>query len=120
MTARPLEEALVDFIERVRGNRLALRMLADWRRRILVEATDSGERYLLVSTGNGIGPLRRPEGQEEVDIRIRGPEAVLVDIFRGERNPMTEYLAGNLKYQGTASDEMRLDAVVGEIWSESG
>jgi hypothetical protein len=120
MTTRPLEEALVEFVERVRGNRLALRMLADWRRRILVEATETGERYLLVSTGNGIGPLGRPDGQEETDIRIRGSSAILVDIFRGDRNPMTEYLAGNLEYQGTASDEMRLDAVVGEIWSERG
>jgi hypothetical protein len=118
MSARPLEATLTEFIDRVRANRLALRMLADWRRRILVEATDSGERYLLVSTGKGIDPLSLPDPAGEADIHVRAPAAILVEIFRGERNPMTEYLAGTLQFHGTTADEMRLDAVVAEIWAD--
>lgn len=113
--ATALEEALEGFVVRLSQDRLTLRMLADWRRRILIEASDTRERFLIVSTGTGVGPVEHPTGGEE-DMCIAGQAAVLAEIFLGTRDPMVEYLAGRIAYRGTQPDEIRLDAVVRSMW----
>lgn len=115
-----LRQALEEFVVRVNGNGLVRRMLADWERRILIEARDTGERYFLVSTGSGVGPVEDAgadvEAGSAADMRITGDAGVLTGIFRGERNPAEEYMAGRVGFHGSSRDEMRLDAVIQYVW----
>ncbi len=121
MTGDALEFALAEFIERLNHDDVARRMLADWRRRILVEAVDTGGRFVLVSTGTGAGDLEIPRDPgDAVDMRIFGGSSVLVDIFMGRRDPIDEYMAGRLRFQGMQADEIRLDAVVACLWDDAG
>lgn len=117
MSEEGLRRALDRFIARLNGDDVARRMLRDWRRRILVEAADTGESFVLVSTGTGSGDLQLPKAPEDaIDMRILGSSSVLVDVFLGRSDPMDEYMAGRLRFQGSQPDEIRLDAVVGCLW----
>ncbi len=117
MTPEELTAVLEDFRARAQGNRIVLKMLKEWTRNIHVTATDiEGGRTWTIVVDNGRIARIAPEAVEPRDVLIQAPISALAGIFRGELNPAKEFAAGNLKFIGSAKDEMRLDAVIDYLW----
>lgn len=115
MTPEELTGVLEDFRTRSLGNKIVQKMLKEWTRNILVTATDLDRTWTIVVDNGQIARIAT-EGIEPRHVIIQAPVTALAGIFRGELNPAKEFAAGNLKFIGSAKDEMRLDAVIDYIW----
>ncbi len=117
MTPEELTAILEDFREKANANPIVRKMLKEWTRNIHVTATDLGSVWTIV-VDNGTVTRVAPEGLEPRDIHIQAVAGALAGIFRGELNPAKEFARGNLKFTGSAKDEMRLDAIIQYIWED--
>ncbi|HCJ10526.1 MAG TPA: hypothetical protein DHW14_05115 [Clostridiales bacterium] len=117
VTADDLTAILEDFKERANENRIVRKMLKDWTRNIQVTATDLGRVWTIVVDNGTV--LRIAAGPVEPrHVHIQSDAEALAGIFRGEKNPVEEFSKGNLKFTGSARDEMRIDAVIQYIWDD--
>lgn len=117
LTPADLTAILEDFMRRANDNRIVQKMLKEWTRNIQVTATDLGQVWTIV-VDNGRVARIAGEAVEPRDVHIQAGAAALAGIFRGEMNPAQEFAKGNLKFTGSAKDEMRIDAVIQYIWED--
>jgi len=112
-----LTAILEDFKQRANENRIVRKMLKDWTRNIQVTATDL-DRVWTIVVDNGTVVRIADEPVEPRHVHIQSEAEALAGIFRGEKNPAEEFSKGNLKFTGSAKDEMRIDAVIQYIWDD--
>ncbi len=117
MTPEGLTAVLEDFMKRANENRIVQKMLKEWTRNIHVTATDL-DRVWTIVVDNGTVARIEPEAVEPRDVHIQAGAGPLAGIFRGELNPAKEFSKGNLKFTGSAKDEMRIDAIIQYIWED--
>lgn len=110
-----LRQVLAGFAQKVNGHKLVQKMMKDWTRNIVLDATDAGVAWTLAVLDGKVQEVR--DGRAEpAHVVLAAPEAVLAGIFEGRLNPAKEFSAGRLKFSGSSKDEMRLDAVVQYVW----
>lgn len=117
LTADELTAILNDFMGRANENRIVRKMLKDWSRNIQVTATDLDKVWTIV-VDDGTVTRIATEPVEPRHVHIQAGADALAGIFRGELNPAEEFSKGNLKFTGSAKDEMRIDAVIQYIWED--
>lgn len=115
MTPDELSAILEDFRARAQENRIVQKMLKEWTRNIQVTATDLGRTWTIVIDNGRIARIA-PEAVEPRDVHIQAASDTLAGIFRGQLNPAKEYAQGNVKFTGSAKDEMRIDAIIQYLW----
>ncbi|MGB9887654.1 MAG: SCP2 sterol-binding domain-containing protein [Moorellales bacterium] len=111
-----LGECLADFRDRCNADPQLRRMLADWDRTILIQATDADSSYVLIVKD---GTVFLDHGQAgQADLTVSAKLDLLVDLFSGRITPTEPYLNGTLRVLGREEDVMRLDFISLMIWGE--
>lgn len=124
MTTRPvteftdLAECLEDFRERFNSNPRAAKLVKNWNRRVMLEATDTGAAYTLVIEDQRVRSI--DEGPADTDdeylVHLQASYAILMEIFSGNYNPSTALLDGLLAVFSNERDKVKLEACAMVIW----
>jgi putative sterol carrier protein len=113
-----LEEALADYTVQCNANERLRKMQRDWSRRLHFSCVDSDVTFTMVVDHGEI--VEVSEGHDGVpDIGVSASSEVFCDMFWGDLNPVSKYLAGEIKVQGSQEDVMRLDAISAIIWPDT-
>ncbi|MCR4420309.1 MAG: SCP2 sterol-binding domain-containing protein [Clostridia bacterium] len=117
-THEELGECLADFRDRCNADPQLRRLLLDWDRDILVQATDADSSYVLTVRDGTVYLDHRGGEVGRPDVTVSAEIALLVELFSGRITPTEPYLNGTLKVLGTEEDVMRLDFISLMIWGE--
>ena len=109
-----LRRVLASFCERANAEKTVRKMFRDWKRNIHLQMTDTPDTWTVQVADLSAG--FREEPVEPRHMLITSTEEILVAIFTGKANPAAEYAAGRVKFNGSAKDEMKLDAIIDLIW----
>jgi hypothetical protein len=110
---------LQDFQVRFNANSRAAKLTAGWDRQLLLEPTDSDERYLLTVAGARLTEIREgaiAPGTDERLVTMSAEEATLIEIFSGVTNPSTALIDGQLEVYSDSRDKVKLEALALVIW----
>lgn len=114
MSTESLRVTLAAFCERANANPIVSKMFRDWNRNIQLQMGDSRPVWT-VQVESRTASFRE-EPLEPRHMLITSSEEILERIFAGKANPAAEYAAGRVKFNGSAKDEMKLDAIIDVIW----
>lgn len=109
-----LKQAIDDFAQKINQHPVVPKLLKGWNKAVRITASGSGDCFTMVIANKRVEKVI--EGQTGADILISGPGDVLAGIFRGRLNPAKEYARGNVKFTGSAKDEMKIDAIIQMVW----
>jgi hypothetical protein len=113
-----LAECLEDFRERFNSNPRVAKLVKNWDRQVMVEATDTGATYTLVIEEQRIRSI--DEGPADMDddylVHLQASYATLMEIFSGNYNPSTALLDGMLSVFSNERDKVKLEACAMVIW----
>jgi hypothetical protein len=118
-TNETYEAVLTDFKERFNTNPRAQKLVKDWERLIVLEATDSRSAYGLVVEEQQLKEVRRLESfDDEADdlVHLQAEEQILRAIFSGKYNPATALTDGALAVFSKERDKVKLEALAMVIW----
>jgi hypothetical protein len=114
-----LRSALDDFQRRFNENRRAVKLATGWDRQILLEPTDSSERYAMLIRGAALQSITDDPPADTKDdriVRLCGTGETLTAIFMGAYNPSTALLDGMLEVYSDTRDKVKLEALAMVIW----
>lgn len=113
-----LKECLDDFRRRFNTNERARKLVKNWDRHVLVDATDTGVAYTMYIEGQELKRVEegRPEGGDEFLVHLQATQATLIEIFSGKYNPSTALLDGMLAVFSNDRDKVKLEACAMVIW----
>lgn len=110
-------QSLLGFAARFNENKVVKKMVKGWERQMVVNVTDLGAVFKVVCEGGILrGATEEDGGKGLISIAITASSDVVAGIFSGKLNPAREYARGNLKFNGSAKDEMKVDAIIQMIW----
>ena len=110
---------LEDFQPRFNANPRAAKLTAGWDRLLLVDATDSGARYVLTVAGAVLVEVREggvAAGDDDGLVTMSADETTLIAIFSGVTNPSTALIDGQLEVYSDSRDKVKLEALALVIW----
>lgn len=113
------EAVLDDFKSRFNTNPRAQKLVKDWNRLILLDATDTRTSYGLLVDNQQLKEVRHVDNiddEEENMVHLQGEEQVLKDIFSGKYNPATALTDGALAVFSKDKDKVKLEALAMVIW----
>lgn len=119
VSAGGLEYWLKDFQARFNANGRAIKLATGWDRQLFIDATDTGAQYTLTVEGARLSTIRAGAVDPHEDERLvtmSAEEGTLVDIFRGEYNPSTALIDGQLEVYSDSRDKVKLEALALVIW----
>src|SRR4051812_1529145 len=93
------EEVLEDFKACFNTNPRAQKLVKDWNRLILLDATDTRTSYGLFVKNQElteVKPVTEFNSDDEGVVHLQGEEQVLRDVFSGKYNPATALTDGAL------------------------
>jgi hypothetical protein len=111
--------ALQDFKDRFNSNPRAQKLVKDWDRIVLLDATDTGSKFGLVLKDQALIEVRQmqdADSQEEGIVHLQAEEDVLHQIFSGHYNPATALVDGALAVYSADRDKVKLEALAMVIW----
>ena len=114
-----LHGVLTDFKERFNNNPRAKKIATGWDRLVLLDSTNTGQKYGLVVRNAVLTEVRTIEDfDEDADdlVRLQGEENILVNVFSGTYNPATALTDGNLAVFSSDRDKVKLEALAMVIW----
>jgi hypothetical protein len=117
--AGSLRSALDDFQRRFNENRRAVKLATGWDRQILLEPTDSSERYAMLILGASLQSVTDDPPDDPRDskiVRMCATGETLTAIFMGDYNPSTALLDGMLEVYSDTRDKVKLEALAMVIW----
>lgn len=113
------QNVLQDFKDRFNNNPRAQKLVKDWDRIVLLDATDTGSRFGLVVQEQALTEIRpMPDFDEEAEglVHLQAEEDVLNEIFSGKYNPATALVDGALAVYSADRDKVKLEALAMVIW----
>jgi hypothetical protein len=114
------EGTLRNFQHLFNDNPRVRKLVKNWERIILLNATDTGSKYSLVVQANEMTEVREAvqteEDQCESLVHLQAEESVLKQIFSGKYNPATALLDGALAVFSEERDKVKLEALAMIIW----
>ncbi len=113
-----LKECLEDFQQRFNTNGRVRKLVKNWDRQVLVEATDTGAFYTMHIEGAELRRIDegRAEGDDEYLVHLQASNETLMEIFSGNYNPSTALLDGMLSVFSNERDKVKLEACAMVIW----
>ena len=113
------EATLRNFQHLFNENPRVKKLVKNWERIILLDATDTGSKYSLVVKADEMTEVRKAaQSEEEADdvVQLQAEESVLQQIFSGKYNPATALLDGALAVFSEERDKVKLEALAMVIW----
>lgn len=118
-TTKDLPDVLAEFKARFNDNPRAKKLVTGWNRMVLLDATDSGQRYALMVQDGVLVEVRKvtefQEGAEDL-VHLQADESVLSEIFSGKYNPATALVDGAMAIFSKDKDKVKLEALAMVIW----
>ena len=113
-----LRECLEDFQQRFNTNGRVRKLVKNWDRQVLVEATDTGAVYTMYVEDAEMRRIEegRSEGDDEYLVHLQASNETLMEIFSGNYNPSTALLDGMLALFSNDRDKVKLEACAMVIW----
>ena len=113
-----LKECLEDFQQRFNTNGRVRKLVKNWDRQVLVEATDTGAVYTMHIEDAELRRIDegRAEGDDEYLVHLQASNETLMEIFSGNYNPSTALLDGMLSVFSNERDKVKLEACAMVIW----
>ena len=113
-----LRECLEDFQQRFNTNGRVRKLVKNWDRQVLVEATDTGAVYTMHIEDAELRRIDegRAEGDDEYLVHLQASNETLMEIFSGNYNPSTALLDGMLSVFSNERDKVKLEACAMVIW----
>jgi SCP-2 sterol transfer family len=113
-----LKECLEDFQQRFNTNGRVRKLVKNWDRRVLVEATDTGATYTMHIEDAELRRIDegRADGDDEYLVHLQASDETLMEIFSGNYNPSTALLDGMLSVFSNERDKVKLEACAMVIW----
>ena len=112
-----LSECLNKFQNTFNDNARVKKLIKNWDRSIIVEATDTNVTLtmviadlLMTEVKDGAHP------NEEYPIHLQGSEDTLIRIFSGDYNPAHALIDGELAVFSSEKDKVKLEAITMVIW----
>jgi hypothetical protein len=113
------QNVLQEFKDRFNNNPRAQKLVKDWDRIVLLDATDTGSKFGLVVQEQALTEIRpMPDFDEEAEglVHLQAEEDVLNEIFSGKYNPATALVDGALAVYSADRDKVKLEALAMVIW----
>ncbi len=113
-----LVAALLDFQSRFNASGRVKKLVKNWDRRILADATDTGAAFVMVIKDLELREIHEgmPAEKESNIIHLQADEPTLVEIFQGDYNPATALIDGVLAVFSDGRDKVKLEALAMVIW----
>jgi hypothetical protein len=113
-----LKECLDDFQQRFNTNERVRKLVKNWDRQVMVEATDTGAIYTMYVEDAQMRRIEegRSEGDDEYLVHLQASNETLMEIFSGNYNPSTALLDGMLSVFSNERDKVKLEACAMVIW----
>lgn len=114
-----LADCLGDFQTTFNRNDRVHKLVTNWNRHIVIEATDTGETLTVRICGQRIEELlagAHPDEDEELTVYLQAQEATLIRIFSGAYNPSNALVDGELAIFSSEKDKVKLEAIAVVIW----
>ena len=113
-----LKECLDDFQQRFNTNERVRKLVKNWDRQVMVEATDTGAVYTMHIEDEELRRIEegRAEGDDEYLVHLQASNETLMEIFSGNYNPSTALLDGMLSVFSNERDKVKLEACAMVIW----
>ena len=113
-----LKECLDDFQQRFNTNGRVRKLVKNWDRQVMVEATDTGAVYTMYIEDQELRRIEeaRSEGDDEYLVHLQASNETLMEIFSGNYNPSTALLDGMLSVFSNERDKVKLEACAMVIW----
>ena len=113
-----LKECLEDFQQRFNTNARVKKLVKNWNRQVLVEATDTAAVYTMHIEDEELRRIEegRAEGDDEYLVHLQASNETLMEIFSGNYNPSTALLDGMLSVFSNERDKVKLEACAMVIW----
>ena len=112
-----LAACLNAFQAKFNENTRVQKLIKNWKRSIIVDATDTGAIMTMV-----IDDLRMTEVKEgshpdeDYPIHLQGSQDTLIKIFSGDYNPAHALIDGALAVFSNEKDKVKLEAITMVIW----
>jgi hypothetical protein len=113
-----LKECLEDFQQRFNTNGRVRKLVKNWDRQVMVEATDTGAIYTMYVEDAEMRRIEegRSTGDDEYLVHLQATNETLMEIFSGNYNPSTALLDGMLSVFSNDRDKVKLEACAMVIW----
>ena len=116
-TSQEILEALTDYQVQCNNNKRLRKMQRDWSKLLHFIAEDTDDKFTMnVVNGEIISFEAGASGAP--DVAVTAKSEVLCDMFWGDLNPNSKYLAGEIRVKASQEDIMRLDAITMVIWPD--
>lgn len=116
MSASQLRDGLLRFQRNVNDHPQMRKVLNDWDRDILVEASDAPERYLLLVRDRRMDEVTTGDPSGIDIISIKAPLETLMEIFCGFLSPAQAHDEGVLQVFASERDQVKLDTISLLLW----
>lgn len=112
-----LNDCLTDFQNTFNSNERVKKLIKNWNRSVVVDATDTGSVMTMM-----INDLRMNEvidgahPGEDFSIHLQASQDTLIRVFSGEYNPAHALIDGELAVFSNEKDKVKLEAITMVIW----
>jgi len=112
-----LAACLNEFQKTFNENTRVKKLIKNWKRSIIVDATDTGAVMTMVIDDllmNDVKEGAHPD--EDYPIHLQGSQETLIKIFSGDYNPAHALIDGELAVFSNEKDKVKLEAITMVIW----
>lgn len=112
-----LAACLTEFQKTFNENTRVKKLIKNWKRSIIVDATDTGAVMTMVIDDlmmNDVKEGAHPD--EDYPIHLQGSQETLIKIFSGDYNPAHALIDGALAVFSNEKDKVKLEAITMVIW----
>jgi hypothetical protein len=112
-----LGECLEDFKDTFNGNARVKKLIKNWDRSVIVDATDTGSILTMMIKDLDmyeVKPGAHPD--EDYPIHLQASQDTLIRVFSGDYNPAHALIDGELAVFSNEKDKVKLEAITMVIW----
>jgi len=112
-----LATCLNAFQTKFNENTRVQKLIKNWKRSIVVDATDTDAKMTMVIDDLRMTEVKEGEHpDEENGIHLQGSQETLIKIFSGDYNPAHALIDGALAVFSNEKDKVKLEAITMVIW----
>jgi putative sterol carrier protein len=112
-----LADCLNAFQTKFNENTRVQKLIKNWKRSIVVDATDTDTQMTMVIDDLKMTEVKEgAHPDEENGIHLQGSQETLIKIFSGDYNPAHALIDGALAVFSNEKDKVKLEAITMVIW----
>jgi putative sterol carrier protein len=112
-----LSECLHHFQSTFNDNSRVKKLIKNWERSIIVEATDTNATLTMVISDLIMTDVKEgAHPDEDNPIHLQAAQDVLIRVFSGDYNPAHALIDGELAVFSSEKDKVKLEAITMVIW----